>query len=383
MRVTIDYTPAIQQHAGIGRYADELTRALVALNTGDDWRLFYVDPQARAPTPPLDTLPRTALRQSNKPWRLRVLLSTYLRRGQDQTVGDRTIEPTEIFHATDHLLPRLSHTRSVFTLHDLTALTFPSAHTQLNRRFLQLMLPHFLRDADLVIADSSSTQYDALRLYHLPPERVRMVHLGVAARFQPVPPEIQNQVRARYHLPERFILAVGTLEPRKNLITLLEAYHALRAANSAVSLVIAGGRGWHSEPFFDKLRALGLEHSVQLPGRVPDEDLPALYSLAEVFAFPSLYEGFGLPVLEAMACGTPVVSSDTSSLPEVVGSAGLLLPPDDVFRWKEALARLTTDAALRAELRQRGLRQAAPFTWENTARQTYAVYQEAYALHRP
>jgi glycosyltransferase involved in cell wall biosynthesis len=377
MRITIDYTPAIQQHAGIGRYADELTRALVALQTSDTWQLFYVDPEQRLPAPPLDTLPRTALRQSNKPWRLRVLLSTYLRRGQDHTIG-----PTEIFHGTDHLLPRLAHTRSVFTLHDLTPLTFPAAHTQLNRRFLQVMLPHFLRDADLVITDSASTRRDALRLYRLPAERIRVVHLGVAARFQPASPEIQVQVRARYDLPDRFILSVGTLEPRKNLIALLDAYHALRAEGSTTSLVIAGGRGWRSEPFFDKLRALGLEDSVQLLGRVPDEDLPALYSLAEVFAFPSLYEGFGLPVLEAMACGTPVISSNTSSLPEVVGNAGLLLSPTDVVRWKEALAQITTDATMRAELRQRGLRQAAPFTWENTARQTYTIYQEVYAAHR-
>lgn len=380
--ITIDYTPAIQQHAGIGRYADELVRALVALNTGDDWRLFYVDPQAHPLTPPLDALPRTVRRMSNKPWRLRVLLATYLRWSQDRTVGDRTIGTTEIFHATDHLLPRLSHTRSVFTLHDLTALTFPAAHTQLNRRFLQLMLPHFLRDADRIIADSVATQRDALHLYGLPPDRVRVVHLGVDPRFQPAMRAAQDQVRERFQVPDRFILSVGTLEPRKNLITLLEAYHALRGAGSEVSLVIAGGRGWHSEPFFERLRVLGLENTVHLLGRVPDESLPALYTLAEVFAFPSLYEGFGLPVLEAMACGAPVICSNASSLPEVAGEAALQIAPTDVRAWTEALARLTSDAALCARLRQRGLQQAALFTWENTARQTYAIYQEVYASHR-
>lgn len=376
MRVTIDYTPAIQQHAGIGRYADELTRALIALYPADEWRLFYVDSEQRTPVPPLDALPRMTLRQSNKPWRLRVLLATYLRRSQDRVIGK-----TELFHATDHLLPCLSHPRSVFTLHDLTPLTFPATHTQLNRRFLQLMLPHFLRAANLVIADSISTQRDAVRLYGLTTERVRVVHLGVDPRFQPAPHDIQEQVRAHYHLPDHFILSVSTLEPRKNLITLLDAYHALRAERSDVSLVIAGGCGWHSEPFFNRLRALGLENTVHLLGRVPDEDLPALYTLAEVFAFPSLYEGFGLPVLEAMASGTPVISSDTSSLPEVVGNAGLLLPPNDVLRWKEALMQVTTNAAVRVELRELGIKQAAPFTWENTARQTHAIYQEVYGSH--
>ena len=377
MRVTIDYTPAIQQHAGIGRYADELARALIALYPRDEWRLFYVDPEQRVPSSPLDTLPRRALRQSSKPWRLRVLLSIYLQRSQDRTIGK-----TELFHATDHLLPRLSHTRSVFTLHDLTALTFPATHTQLNRRFLQWMLPYFLRDADLIIADSASTQRDALRLYNLPAERIRVVHLGVDRRFQPAASDTQAQTRARYHLPDRFILSVGTLEPRKNLITLLEACHALHADGSDVALVIAGGRGWHSEPFFERLRALGLEDAVQLLGRVPDEDLPALYTLAEVFAFPSLYEGFGLPVLEAMACGTPVVCSSTSSLPEVAGEAAIQIFPTAVREWTQALKQIGGNAAVRADLRERGIKQAARFTWENTARQTYAVYQEVHALHR-
>jgi glycosyltransferase involved in cell wall biosynthesis len=374
--ITIDYTPAIQQHAGIGRYANELTHALIALYPDDEWRLFYVDPERRLPPPPLDVLPRTALRLANKPWRLRVLLSTYLQRGQDQTLG-----PAEIFHATDHLLPRLVHTRSVFTLHDLTMLTFPATHTQLNRRFLQLMLPHFLHAANLVIADSVSTQRDAVRLYRLPAERVRVVHLGVDPRFQPAPHDIQEQVQARYHLPDRFILSVGTLEPRKNLITLLDAYHALRAERSDVSLVIAGGRGWHSEPFFNRLRALGLENTVHLLGRVPDEDLSGLYTLAEVFAFPSLYEGFGLPVLEAMACGTPAVCSNTSSLPEVAGTAAIQIDPTAARDWTQALERICDDAALRSDLHERGLKQAARFTWEATARHTYAVYQEAYAAH--
>ncbi len=376
--ITVDYTPAIQQHAGIGRYADELARALIALQPDDDWRLFFVDPEQRTPAPPLNTLPRTTLRLSNKPWRLRVLLFTYLRRKQDHTIG-----ATDIFHATDHLLPHLSHTRSVFTLHDLTALTFPAAHTRLNRRFLQLMLPHFLRDADLVIADSASTQRDALRLYRLPAERVRVVHLGVDPRFQPAAPAAQAQVRARYRLPERFILSVGTLEPRKNLITLLEAYQALRAPCPDVQLVIAGGRGWHDDPFFKRLHALGLEGCVQLVGRVPDEDLPALYSQAEVFAFPSLYEGFGLPVLEAMACGTPVVCSNTSSLPEVAGEAAIQIAPTEVREWTQVLEQISHDPALRASLRERGLKQATRFTWEATARQTYAIYQEVYAAHRP
>jgi len=377
--ITLDYTPAIQQHAGIGRYADELARALIALQPDDEWRLFYVDPQNRLPAPPLDRVARTTLRQSNKRWRLRVLLNSYSRRAMDSQLCTHG----GLFHATDHLLPPLAHTRSVFTLHDLTVLKFPAAHTQLNRRFLSWMLPRFLRAADAVIADSHCTKQDALQLYHLPADRVHVVHLGVDARFKPIAAAAARRVQERYQLPERFILAVSTIEPRKNLIVLLEAYQALCQRQPDVQLVIAGKRGWHSEPFFERLRALGLTGKVRLLGFVPDEDLPALYSLAEVFAFPSVYEGFGLPVLEAMACGTPVICSNTSSLPEVAGEAALQIAPADVQAWAEALEQIGSNGALRASLRERGLKQAARFTWENTARQTYAIYQEIHAAPRP
>jgi glycosyltransferase involved in cell wall biosynthesis len=150
-----------------------------------------------------------------------------------------------------------------------------------------------------------------------------------------------------------------------------------------LQLVIAGKRGWHSEPFFERLQALGLTDQVRRLGFVPDEDLPALYSLAEVFAFPSIYEGFGLPVLEAMACGTPVISSNASSLPEVAGEAAIQIAPTEVREWTQALERISNDAELRASLRERGLKQATRFTWEAAARQTYAIYQEVYAAHRP
>jgi len=379
MHVTIDYTPAIQQHAGIGRYADELTRALIALQPGDDWHLFYVDPENRVPAPPLDKLARTTLRQSNKRWRLSVLLNTCSQRAMDQRLHSHG----GLFHATDHLLPPLAHTCSVFTLHDLTVLKFPTAHTQLNRRFLRLMLPHFLRTADVVIADSHCTKQDALQLYGLSTDHVRVVHLGVDEHFMPASAVSAQAVRKRYQLPGRFILVVSTIEPRKNLIVLLEAYQALRQQNPEIQLVIAGKRGWHSEPFFKRLQELGLTEQVKRLGYVPDEDLPALYSLAEVFAFPSLYEGFGLPVLEAMACGTPVVCSNTSSLPEVAGEAAIQIAPTDVREWTQALEQISRDAERRTDLRERGFRQAARFTWEATARQTYTIYQEVYGTHHP
>jgi glycosyltransferase involved in cell wall biosynthesis len=204
----------------------------------------------------------------------------------------------------------------------------------------------------------------------------------VQPHFRPVvQPAHLDQVRARYGLPERFILIVCTIEPRKNHGLLLETFGRIVERQPDVRLVIAGKPGWLYQAFFDRLDGSGLRDRVILTGHVPERDLPTLLTLATVFAFPSLYEGMGLPPLEAMACGTPVVASNTSSLPEAVGEAGLLLPPDDPRAWAEALERVLVDADLRAELRARGLARAAHFTWEAAAQATLAVYAQAAQFH--
>jgi glycosyltransferase involved in cell wall biosynthesis len=188
-------------------------------------------------------------------------------------------------------------------------------------------------------------------------------------------PDALARVRACYGLPERYVFCVGTIEPRKNLTTLLEAYQALRSRGFNFKLVIVDKKGWLYKGFFRRLRELGLEGEVVFPGFIPDEDLPALYSAAELFVFPSLYKGFGLPPLEAMACGTPVIASNASSLPEVVEEAGIMVEPRDVSGLTEAMRRVLTDEGKRREMREKGLRQAARFSWERTAQETLEVYR--------
>jgi len=186
---------------------------------------------------------------------------------------------------------------------------------------------------------------------------------------------VLDRARRRYRLPERFVLFLGAMEPRKNLLRLIEAWATLKpAVRRETSLVVAGAQGWLNDSVRSRVESLGLGDRVHLAGYVEGEDLAALYSLATVFAYPSLREGFGLPVLEAMACGTPVLTSDVSSLPEVAGEAAVLVPPTDIEAIADGLLRLLEDAALRADLGERGRRQAAGFSWERCARETLGVY---------
>jgi glycosyltransferase involved in cell wall biosynthesis len=372
VQITIDLSAAVRRHGGLGRYAQELTAALVALASGDDFRGFlHSAGRGLRPDPPLDRLPVRRVPLDAKPWRLSVLLASFAHVPLDAVIG-----PTTIFHGTDHLLPPTRRVRTVFTVHDLIFRFYPEHHLPLNRWYLTLMMPRFLRAADALIAVSDQTKRDVVALYGVPAERIHVIPEGVAPRFQPVEdPARQAALRQRLGLPERFLLYLGTIEPRKNLIGLLDAYHALVTAGEEADLVIAGRPGWLYSPVFAHVRRLGLEQRVHFTGWIDDADVPTLLSAARAFVFPSLYEGFGLPPLEAMACGTPVVVSNASSLPEVVGEAGVLVSPTDRAALAEALRRVLADDALVASLREKGLRQARRFRWENAALETLAVYR--------
>jgi glycosyltransferase involved in cell wall biosynthesis len=369
MRICINASPAVHHIAGLGRYTQELMTALMATDFENEYVAFYNRPSEAKVDPPLDRIPHLTTNLPTKPWRFSALLAHFARISQD-----RMFPHVDLFHATDHLLPRFSGVKSVFTLHDLVFCFYPETHKLLNRWFLTLMMPRFLKAADAVIAVSEHTKKDAIHMYGVHENKIKVIHEGVNAGFRRRPADAVAAVRHRYSLPDRFILSVGTIEPRKNFTSLVEAYHALKNLGTDCRLVIVGKRGWLYEGFFRRLRELGLEDEVIFPGFVPDDDLPPLYSAADLFVFPSLYEGFGLPVLEAMACGTPVVTSNASSLPEVVGDAALLVDPNDVQALIRAMSAVLDDKDLRGELRAKGPRQAAKFSWENAAHETLAVY---------
>jgi len=384
LRVCIDVSAAVHRRAGLGRYAQELVKGLVDLNPnlakgsgtidhsqiqpsqGLSLSVFYHQRGEAILEPPIDQLPRLTTRLSVRPWRLITALAYFTNIGMDRSFGS-----ADVFHATEHLLPRLKRIRSVFTLHDLIFQFDPDSHKPLNIAFLKTMMPRFLKHADAIIAVSESTKRDAIRLYGVPADKITVIYEGIDSKFMPITDTQRlSDIRRKYQLPDRFMLHLGTIEPRKNLPLLFEATKELDQP-----LVVAGKLGWLTDPILARVKELGIEERVHFTGFIDDEDLPALISSSSLVAMPSKYEGFGLPVLEAMACGVPVISSNTSSLPEVGGDAALYARPDDLRSWIALIDRAMNDEELRASMIDRGLRQAQRFRWSEAARRTAEVYR--------
>ncbi|WP_198134494.1 glycosyltransferase family 4 protein [Geotalea uraniireducens] len=287
------------------------------------------------------------------------------------------IANADIFFGTNFRGVFTGSAKTVLTIHDMAHEYFPDAVDEVNIGYLKNELPQAAKKAHLLIADSENTKKDIMRFLDVPEEKVRVIYLGVDEGFKPLPdPDLQATVRDRYRLPSRFILFVGTVQPRKNLDGLMRAYAQLCARpDFSHTLVIAGGSGWKNEGLKELIRTLGLGEKVHFTGYVDETDLPVIYNLADLFVFPSFYEGFGLPLLEAMACGVPVVSSNASCLPEVAGDSALLVYPHSVEDIAAGIARLLGDEALRRTCIERGRERAKLFTWEKCARETLDVFR--------
>jgi glycosyltransferase involved in cell wall biosynthesis len=369
--IGIDYTAAIQQTAGIGRYTRELVKALAGqpILPALQYHLFVAGEHKSLP----------GLPGPNFSWRPTRLTKRWLERLWYRLRLPLWIEgwtgPVDLFHQPDFVLPRTrSGTPTVLTVHDLSFVREPDSVMPGMTRHLNRWVPWSVAQADHVVAVSEATRQDLIELYQTPPDKITVVHHGVTPDFKPVEdPARLAAVRQKYGLGgQPFILTLGTIQPRKNYQRLVQAFARI---DPSLALVIVGSRGWYDDAIFDEVRRLGLEQRVYFPGFVADADLPALYSAASLFVYPSLYEGFGLPALEAMACGTPVIASNQSSLPEVVGDAGLLVDPRHVEVITEAMLRVLADDALRQQLAQAGRRRAAQFTWEQVAAKMIDLYQ--------
>ncbi len=288
----------------------------------------------------------------------------------------------DLLHGMAFTTPLLARTPAVVTVYDLSFVFYPERLPASRRMYLRALTGLSCRHARRVIAISRSTADDLQRVLGVPADRIDVALPGVREEYHPLPAGEVAAFRAGNDLPERFFLYLGTLEPRKNVPLLLEAYAALpEATRRAVPLVLVGGKGWGLEPIRAAIVRLGLQHQVRLEGYAADESLPLWYNAASAFVYPSVYEGWGMPVVEALACGTPVLTSNASSLPEAGGDAALLLPPHDWRAWSEGLRRALEDDDWRREAAGRGLAHAAGLTWAGTARATVAAYRKALEGH--
>jgi glycosyltransferase involved in cell wall biosynthesis len=379
MLIGIDASRATAaRRTGTENYSLHLICGVLAHGRRHRFRLYFNQ------SPPPDLLPSTA------EWRIMPFprLWTHLRLSWEMLR-----EPPDLLFVPSHVLPLIHPPCSVVTVHDLGYHYYPQAHTLFQNVYLRWSTRYNARRAKRVLADSRATRRDLIELYRISEKKVDVVYPGRDETLAPVTdPSVLAAVRARYGLSDAYLLYVGTLHPRKNLVRLVDAFARLvRSQDSALpepvaqrttrtsrlQLVLAGQKGWLYDEVLAAVRKQGLTDRVVLTGYVPDVDLPALLSGAHAFVFPSLYEGFGFPVLEAMACGTPVICSNASSLPEVAGEAALLVDPLDVEALTGALVRITTDSQLRGTLIERGFRQVERFSWQRCAQETLLLLEEA------
>ena len=288
----------------------------------------------------------------------------------------------DLLHGMAFALPLAWAGPSVITIFDLSFIRYPGRLNATRRLYLRAIVGASARRAERIIAISESTRQEVVALLGIPAEKIDIAYPGANPDYHPLDVKEVDTFRQQQGLPDRFILYLGTLEPRKNLTTLIRAYAAL-PQRPEVKLVLAGGKGWGYEPIFTLIEELGLQDDVITPGYQPGNSLPMWYNSPELFVYPSVYEGFGMPLVEAMACGTPVIAANTTSLPEAVGNAGLLVPAGDPAAWTEAMSGLLTNSSTRAEWSEKGRLHAATFAWAETANRTVDTYRRVLKLNRP
>jgi glycosyltransferase involved in cell wall biosynthesis len=368
MRIAFDGTTLRPARTGVGYYTEHLLQHLVRESADDEIIVLSNRPvDTTSPLPPGVRVVSSSSRVPRLVWM--------------QTIAPRLLRRlhVDVAHFTNGMLPLASPVPTVVTIHDMSLTMFPKYHPPRRVLLNRPLVDFAARRADAIITVSESAKRDIVRLYGSHAERIHVVHEAAAPSFQPVRDRaVLDRVRQRYDLAERFILYVGTIEPRKNLPKLIEGFANRRKSGQlAHQLVCAGPYGWLSRDIEDLIDRLQIEDAVRFTGYVPFEDLPALYSLAEMFVFPSLYEGFGLPVIEAMACGTPVVTGHVAALAEVGGGAVEQVAHLDADSLGDAIVRLAEDRQRREKLSSLGLERARMFSWARAARETLKVYGHA------
>ena len=370
MRILIDAQPLLEPLAGIGRYAKSLLTAFSERELEDEFYLFYGASMRpwRVELPEFSN-PAFNSRIIRFPGKVYRLLTEKLKILPPSSFIGRC----GLYHGLNYYVPAGDYPKIV-NIYDMSFRLYPRYFTPDRLKDIGRKASLSAVRADKIITGSMSAKEDIVELLKVPAEKVRVIPNGVEKKFRVLSRQEREEFRRKLGLPEKFILFVGTVEPRKNLTALVRAYHRLGLRDTR--LVIAGGRGWLYDELFEELRRLNMGDRVVFTGYIPDEDLPGIYSCASVFAYPSVYEGFGFPPLEAMACGVPVITGDRSSLPEIVGDAGICVDPENVEALAGAVSGVLNDSRLSREMSARGIERAAGYTWEKCADETYKLYRE-------
>ena len=376
IRVVIGAASLIKPLTGIGVYTLNLSKVL-SMHPNLNIEYLYANKRSKA----LETVNAPLLSKIKKLISRYIPRAYHVRQAMEQYVFNSGLgeKKFDLYHEPN-FIPKKFDGPTVITVHDLSYIRFPEAHPAARVKMMEEMLPAAIVAADCIIADSYSTKREIMLEFDVPDEKIHVTHLGKAEGFYPrLQPEV-IEVTKKYSLVSgEYNVVVGTIEPRKNLIQAIRAYKLLPdEVSKRFPLAIIGARGWKETGVLSELNALVEQDKVKMLGYVDSEDLPMLYTGARCLLFPSMYEGFGLPVLESMACGTPVVACNSSSIPEVIGDAGMLVEVGDAQGMKDCIERLCFDDAERSRLSGVGLVQAEKFSWENCAEQTYAAY--LYAL---
>ena len=369
MRIGIDATALPPEPVGAGTYIIQLVRALADSDSDHEWVVFAhrsrIELFGEMPGRTMEWIPI----RDKSPFQRLIWEQTTL-----PTVAKQT--RLDILHSLHYTRPNRLECASVVTFHDMTFFLYPQLHTLPKRTFFPVAIRSSARRANALIAVSETTRQDTIRLLNVSPEKIFTCPNGVSPDFHPISDASRLEAcRNKYHLPENFILYLGTIEPRKNLPILLRAFHRLVQEGAGLHLVITGKHGWMVEQVRDTIRELHLDRLIHFTGYIPADDLPIVYNLARTFVYPSLYEGFGLPPLEAMACGIPVIASAIPAIQELVGDAGVLFPPQDEEALFQALRMVVEDPSLQAKLSKKGRERSQQFTWKRCAQATLEVYQ--------
>lgn len=356
--------------AGINWYIYNLLMNLATVEPAFRYTVFLSDPEFK----PVGALARQLSRWPTHRPPVRIMW--------EQTVLPLALMKArvDLLHALAFAAPLVTPRPFALTIYDLSFIHYPEAFKPFNRLYLSAITRHSARRAKAVITISEYTRRDVIESFGVSPARVHTVYCGVDESFRPLPPAEVAAFKRRHNLPDRFIFRLGTIEPRKNVEGVIRAYADWHKRDKlAPPLYIAGGKGWYYQQVFNLVEELDLTKQIIFPGYLPQADLPLWYNSADLFVYPSYFEGFGLPVLEAMACGVPVITSNSSSLPEVAGTAAILVAPADTDGLSRAMQSVFNQADLAQSMRRRGLEQAQKFSWRTTAAQTAQIYGQVLA----